>query len=83
LSSHVEVKFSGVIVGFESLSEEAESSSPAVFVVGSIDDREASFYLLVPPEVFERYLKMGVGQFIEGRGLLIKADPPVIKYEGG
>ena len=74
-----EVRFKGVIVGFEEL---IEYSSPALYVQGSIDNIDTSFYLLVPREVFNNYQTQGVGRIIEGRGLLVKRNPFIVKYLG-
>jgi len=79
LNSIREVEFRGVVAGFE----ESELGSPQVYVIGSVDGSEASFYLLVPREVFEKLVANGVGQYIEGRGVIVSENPLVIEYRGG
>ncbi|OYT40904.1 MAG: hypothetical protein B6U89_00755 [Desulfurococcales archaeon ex4484_58] len=73
------VKFEGVVVGFESPSG---YSGPALYVQGSIDDRDSSFYLLVSEDIYKEYLVKGVGQLISGRGRIVSEEPLVLEMLG-
>ncbi|ABN70254.1 hypothetical protein Smar_1159 [Staphylothermus marinus F1] len=73
------VLFEGVIVGFES---PPGYSDPALFIQGSVNNETTSFYLLVPREKHDEYMRLGVGQIISGRGVIVSSEPLVIKLIG-
>ena len=74
------VEFNGVIVGFES---PAGFGSPSVFVQGSVDGEQASFYLLVPREKYDELSRLGVGQMISGVARIVSRDPLVLELVRG
>ncbi len=78
LSSEKIVRFNGVVVGFEVL----EKYGNVLYVQGSVDDKDSSFYLVVSPELYKEYEVRGVGRMIDGKGVLLSEDPIVIKYLG-
>ncbi|ADI32405.1 hypothetical protein [Staphylothermus hellenicus] len=77
--SSKKVLFEGVIVGFES---PPGYSDPALFIQGSINNETASFYLLIPREKHNEYMRLGVGQMISGRGVIVSTEPLIIKLIG-
>lgn len=78
IMSASKVLFEGIIVGFEKLSDGAD----ALYVQGSINGESAFFYLVVPRDKFEEYVNLGVGQMINGEGVIVSRDPLVIKIIG-
>ena len=72
------VLFEGVIVGFEKL----DDGTDALYVQGSINGESASYYLVVPRDKFEEYVNLGVGQMINGEGIIVSRDPLVVKIVG-
>lgn len=70
------VYFEGVIVGFES---PGSLNEPSLFIQGSIDGEDVSFYLLVPGSVYEEFMRLGVGQMISGKAYVVSRDPLVLK----
>ncbi|RLG84742.1 MAG: hypothetical protein DRO40_00145 [Thermoprotei archaeon] len=71
-----EVEFEGVIVGFES--PPGFEYRKAVYLQGSYDGESASFYVLIPDDMYERFISMGVGRMINGRGSIISMEPIII-----
>jgi hypothetical protein len=76
LTSNRIVWFEGVIVGFES---PPGYSEPSVFIQGSINGENKSFYLLIPRDKYEEFLMLGVGQIINGRASIVSEDPLILK----
>ncbi len=74
------VEFDGVIVGFES---PEGFDSPSIFVQGSVDGEQASFYLLVPRKKYDELLRLGVGQIISGVARIVSRDPLVLELVRG
>ncbi len=70
------VYFEGVIVGFESPEGFDE---PSLYIQGSVNGEPTGFYLLVPREKHAEYTRLGVGQMISGRGVIVNSDPLVIR----
>jgi hypothetical protein len=76
----VEVVFSGVIVGFEDM---PEHGGRAVYVQGSVDNSESSFYVILPDDKYEELLQKGVGRMISGRAVIVSREPELIlRYVG-
>jgi hypothetical protein len=73
------VWFEGVIVGFESPPGYSESS---VFIQGSVNGENKSFYLLIPKDKYDEFLRLGVGQMINGKASIISENPLILKLIG-
>ncbi len=70
------VYFEGVIVGFES---PEGFNEPSLYIQGSINNEDASFYLLVSESDYEEFVRLGVGQMISGKALIVSHEPLVLK----
>lgn len=70
------VYFEGVIVGFES---PEGFNEPSLFIQGSINNEDASFYLLVSESDYEEFMRLGVGQMINGKAHIVSREPLVLK----
>jgi len=73
------VVFEGVVVGYET---PPGFDEPMLLIQGRVGDVEASFYLVVSREVFEKCLVSGIGKLISGRGVLISEKPIVVRVAG-
>ncbi len=73
------VWFEGVIVGFES---PPGYSEPSVFIQGSISGEDKSFYLLIPRDKYDEFLRLGVGQMINGKASIVSENPLILKLIG-
>ncbi|MCD6487719.1 MAG: hypothetical protein J7K21_00650 [Desulfurococcales archaeon] len=74
-----EVVFEGVIVGFEQV-EGFEASS--IYIQGSINNEQKAFYLLIDTNTYKKILRLGIGQAISGKGVVVSSnDTLVIKAE--
>ncbi len=68
------LNFSGVIV-----SAEEEDGTVALYIYGEVGDREGYFYVKISRERAEKILALGIGQRIEGRGVLVSEEPLVVE----
>ena len=71
-----EVEFEGVIVGFEEAP--GFEHRKAIYLQGSYNGESTGFYVLLPDDLYERLISMGVGRMISGRGSMVSRDPIVI-----
>lgn len=75
-----EKKFGGVVVGVEYLEG---FKDPLLYVYGELDGAEGDFYILVSSSELDEYMRLGIGQRIEGVGEVVSRDPLVLrKLEG-
>jgi len=75
-----EKKFGGVVVGIEYLEG---FKDPLLYVHGELDEVEGDFYILVSSSELDEYMRLGIGQRIEGVGEVVSRDPLVLrKLEG-
>jgi hypothetical protein len=70
------VIFEGVIAGFESPEGYSE---PSLYIQGSVNGEPVGFYLLIPKERHEELSRLGVGQMISGKGVIVSRDPLIIR----
>lgn len=68
--------FSGIVVGIEYLDG---FNSPLLYVHGDVEGSEGDFYVLVDEKELDNYLRLGIGQRIEGVGEEISRNPLVIR----
>ncbi|MCY0868451.1 MAG: hypothetical protein OWQ48_04380 [Desulfurococcus sp.] len=74
------VVFAGVVVSVESLEG---FEQPLLYLHGRVDGVEEDFYVLVDEGRIEEYLRLGIGQSIEGIGVKVSEKPLVLKLVEG
>ncbi|ADV64390.1 hypothetical protein [Desulfurococcus mucosus] len=68
--------FSGVVIGIEQVEG---YDKPLLYVHGEAEGYEGEFYVLVPDEELENYMRLGIGQRIEGVGVEESGSPLVLR----
>lgn len=69
-----EATYSGVVVSFE----RGDEGELLVYVYGEINGEETYFYVKPKSGEVEGILRLGVGQRIEGKGVVVSENPLIV-----
>lgn len=70
------VRFEGIVIGYE----EVEGFRwPLLLLRGTVDGRDAEFYLLLDKDAAQRVASMGIGQALKGVGEVERREPLIIR----
>lgn len=69
-----EVTYSGIVISFEY----DDQGELLLYVYGEIDGEEKYFYIKPGSGEAENFLKLGVGQSVKGKGVVVSENPLIV-----